>query len=204
MKFKEFRTICYCAQESIHNERSTKLEKMTSWQKPTSMIGYPSVGTRSTIMEGLWRQKWRPCIGPVNMGQLELDEEPVPEDDRAADAEDLGEEAKWPLPESAAGLWWMSKSWTFLEPEDPDIKTWTCPYFLYENKAEKNADKITITDDIQSKSGQSWASNTKLSFKETNQPFCDKLITLYSFTMEIPDCTRSYSHFKEGIISFLF
>ena len=88
MKFKEFRTICYCAQESIHNERSTKLEKMTSWQKPTSMIGYPSVGTRS-IMEGLWRQKWRPCIGPVNMGQLELDEEPVPEDDRAADAEDL-------------------------------------------------------------------------------------------------------------------
>lgn len=64
------------------------------------------------------------------MGQLELDKEPVPEDDRAAAAEDLDEEAKWPLPESAAGLWRMSKSWTFLEPEDPNIKTWTFPYSL--------------------------------------------------------------------------
>ena len=62
----------------------------------------------------------------------------------------------------------------------------------------------SITDDIQSKSGQNWASNTKLTFEETNQPFCDKLITLHSFTVGTPDCMRSYSHFKEGIISFLF
>lgn len=49
----------------------------------------PQCWHRSAIMEVLWWQKWRPCIGPIDMGQLELDEEPVPEDDRAADAEDL-------------------------------------------------------------------------------------------------------------------
>ena len=94
-------------------------------------------------------------------------------------------------------------SWS-LKTQTSKLESPLIPCKKIEKKKKMQIKLPSITDDIQSKSGQSWASNTKLTFKETNQPFCDKLITLHSFTMGTPDCMRSYSHFKEGIISFLF
>ena len=96
-----------------------------------------------------------------------------------------------------AGHSWSLKTQTS-KPEPPLI-----PCKKIEKK--KNADKIAINHWWYTiKVWSNWASNTKLPFEETNQPFCDKLITLHSFTVGTPDCIRSYSHFKESIISFLF
>lgn len=89
------------------------------------------------------------------MRQLELDEEPVPEDDRAADAEDLVKKPNDRCQSQQLGCDECPRAGHSWSLKTQTSKPETCPYFLYENKAEKNADKITITDDIQSKSGQS-------------------------------------------------
>lgn len=54
------------------------------------------------------------------------------------------------------------------------------------------------------KHGQCWTSNIKLSFKETNQPFGDKLITLYPFHYGNSWLYKVLQPLQQGIISFLF